>query len=248
MMKRLLRAELKKLKRQKIVCVGYLSILFSFAVTCAQLIHVSAGTSEWESFAEMFFYNNAVLFLPFTIALTGGYMIDQEYAKDTLKNLLVIPVRWQEVVKAKVAVMFLLMIRMGMFGTVLLMAAGIVSGNCPDAFFVAGTCVKALAGNVCITLGILPVILWYGRDGGKYIWGSILSMLIGVSGVFVINGEAVYWHPVTACFTFLSDVYGRKSAAGYVKSGAAIILYILLGILVYRVRYAKENSAASGAE
>ena len=60
--------------------------------------------------------------------------------------------------------------------------------------------------------------------------------------------EAVYWHPVTACFTFLSDVYGRKSAAGYVKSGAAIILYILLGILVYRVRYAKENSAASGAE
>lgn len=47
MMKRLIRAELKKLKRQKIVFVGYLSILFSIIITFAQQMQIRAGVPEW---------------------------------------------------------------------------------------------------------------------------------------------------------------------------------------------------------
>ena len=243
MMKRLIRAEFKKLKRQKVVFVGYLSILFSFIITFAQQMRIKAGAPEWEGFAEMFFYNNAMLFLPFTVSLIGGYMIDQEYTRDTLKNLLVIPVRWQDAIKAKVAVLFLLMIRVALFEMVLLLSAGIMLRNCPAVFMMAGVCMKALAYNICITLSILPVILWFGKNGGKYIWGSILSMLVGVSGVFVVNGRAAYWHPVTVCFSFLSDIYGDKSVIGYMKSGVAIFLYGLLCMLVYWIRYCRENNA-----
>ncbi|MDE7185695.1 MAG: ABC transporter permease [Lachnospiraceae bacterium] len=242
MMKRLIRAELKKLKRQKMVFVGYLSILFSFILTFAQQMRIKVGAPEWEGFAEMFFYNNAMLFLPFTVSLIGGYMIDQEYAGDTLKNLLVIPVRWQDAVKAKVAVLFLLMVRIALFEMALLLAVGILFSNCPAVFIIANVCMKAIAYNICITLGILPVILWFGQNGGKYIWGSILSMLVGVSGVFVVNGRAAYWHPVTSCFSFLSDIYGRKSAMGYLQSGAAILLYGVLGVLVYWIRYCRETN------
>ena len=46
MMKRLIRAELKKLKRQKMVFVGYLSILFSFIITFAQQMRINAGAPE----------------------------------------------------------------------------------------------------------------------------------------------------------------------------------------------------------
>lgn len=240
-MKRLVRAERKKLKRQKIVFVGYLSILFSFVITLAQQMQIQAGAPEWDGFAEMFFYNNAMLFLPFTAALTGGYMIDQEYARDTLKNLLVIPVRWQDAVKAKVAVLFLLMVRIALLEMALLLAAGIILRNCPAVFIMAGVCMKAPAYNICITLGLLPVILWFGRNSGQYIWGSILSMLIGVSGVFAVNGRAAYWHPVTLCFTFLSDIYGGKSVMGYMESGAAVFLYALSGVLVYRIRYGMKE-------
>lgn len=241
MMRRLVKAELKKLKRQKMLYVGYLSVLFSFIVTFAQQAQIQAGAPEWGGFAEMFFYNNAMLFLPFTVSLIGGHMIDQEYARDTLKNLLVIPVRWRDAVKAKVAVLFLLMVRIALFEMALLLAAGVILRSCPAAPVMAGVCMKALAYNICITLGILPVVLWFGKDGGRYIWGSILSMLVGVSGVFVVNGRAVYWHPVTVCFSFLSDIYGKKSATGYMKSGAAILLYALLGALVYWVRYCRES-------
>ena len=241
MMKRLIRGEFKKLKRQKMVFVGYLSILFSFIITFAQQMQIMVGAPAWEGFAEMFFYNNAMLFLPFTVSLIGGYMIDQEYARDTLKNLLVIPVRWQDAVKAKVAALFLLMIRIALFEMALLFVAGMMLRNCPAVFIMAGVCMKALVYNICITLGILPVVLWFGKNGGKYIWGSILSMIIGVCGVFVVSGKEAYWHPVTLCFSFLSDVYGAKSAMGYMKSGVAIFLYGLLCVLVYRIRYCREN-------
>ena len=83
MMRRLIRAELKKLKRQTMVLVGYLSILFSFIIIFAQQMQIKAGAPEWEGFAEMFFYNNAMLFLPFTISLIGGYMIDQRSEEHT---------------------------------------------------------------------------------------------------------------------------------------------------------------------
>ena len=113
--------------------------------------------------------------------------------------------------------------------------------NCPAVLIMTGICMKALAYNICITLSILPVILWFGKNGGKYIWGSILSMLVGVSGVFVVNGRAAYWHPVTVCFSFLSDIYGDKSVIGYMTSGVAIFLYGLLCMLVYWIRYCREN-------
>lgn len=242
MMRRLIRAELKKLKRQKMVFIGYLSILFSIIITFAQQMQIRAGVPEWGGFAEMFFYNNAMLFLPFTVSLIGGYMIDQEYARDTMKNLLVIPVRWRDAIKAKVAVLFLLMVRIALFEMALLLAAGIILKNRPAVLIMAGVCMKAFAYNICITLGILPVILWFGKNGGKYIWGSILSMLVGISGVFVVNGRAADWHPVTVCFSFLSDIYGEKSAMGYLKSGAAIFLYGLLGVLVYWIRYCRESN------
>ena len=126
MMKRLIRAEFKKLKRQKIVLSGISASFFSFIITFAQQMQIHAGEPEWEGFAEMFFYNNAMLFLPFTVSLIGGYMIDREYARDTLKNLLVIPVRWQDAVKAKAVALLLLMVRIALFEMVLLLAAGIV--------------------------------------------------------------------------------------------------------------------------
>ena len=47
MMKRLIRAEFKKLKRQKMVFVGYLSIIFSFIITIAKQMSIKEGVTEW---------------------------------------------------------------------------------------------------------------------------------------------------------------------------------------------------------
>lgn len=100
-MKILIQAERKKLKRQRMIWVGYLSIVFSFIVTIAQQIQLNSSSIVWRNMVDMFIYNNAVLFLPFSVSLIGGYIIDREYSQDTLKNQLVIPIHWRDMIKAK---------------------------------------------------------------------------------------------------------------------------------------------------
>ena len=238
----LIQAEKKKWRRQRIIWVGYLSIVFSFIITLAQQFQMNGGSVAWRNAVDMFLYNNTVLFLPFPIALIGGYMIDREYAQDTLKNLLVIPVRWQDLIKAKVVVLLLLVIRLGVFELAISLLAGAILRMEGMTFvLIIKTFFQFLLSNVCITIGILPVILWYGKTGGKYVWGSILSMLIGVSGVFVANGKLVNWHPVTASLSFTTETYHAASVSVMAKSVIALVVYGLVSFVIYIVIYQKKK-------
>ena len=104
----LIKAEVKKIKRLKITSVGYISILLSALITYIQAFAMQDGAITFLNFTDMYLYNNAVLFFPFMIALLGGYMIDREYILDTRKNLLVIPLEWCHMVKAKIFVLMFL--------------------------------------------------------------------------------------------------------------------------------------------
>ena len=127
MMKILIQAERKKLRRQRMIWVGYLSIVFSFIVTIAQQIQLNSSSIVWRNMVDMFIYNNAVLFLPFSVSLIGGYIIDREYSQDTLKNQLVIPIQWRDMIKAKMIVLCLLVIQMGVFE--MLISYFFINGN-----------------------------------------------------------------------------------------------------------------------
>lgn len=242
MMKILIQAERKKLRRQRMIWVGYLSIVFSFIVTIAQQIQLNSSSIVWRNMVDMFIYNNAVLFLPFSVSLIGGYIIDREYSQDTLKNQLVIPIYWRDMIKAKMIVLFLLVIQMGVFEMLISLLMGIIigfGGIAPTIVF--QNIFHILVSNVCITIGILPIILWFGRTGGKYVWGSILAMLIGVSGIFVINGGLVNWHPVTASLSFTTMAYKAVNVLTTAKSCIAVALYGLLSIVVYIEFFQKEK-------
>ena len=115
----LIKAELKKIKRMRITYVGYISILLSAVITSIQTFTMSDGTVTFADFTDMYLYNNALLFYPFTIALIGGYIINREYVLDSLKNLLVIPVRWCDIVKAKVFILILLAVNFSLVSAIL---------------------------------------------------------------------------------------------------------------------------------
>ncbi len=118
----------------------------------------------WANIVDMFLYNNATLFLPFSVALIGGYMVDREYVQDTLKNMLVIPVYWKDMIKAKVAVLFILVIQLGFFEIALCLMAGVLGKrNGVTGLIFVQNAVHILLSNVCVTIGILPIILWSGR-------------------------------------------------------------------------------------
>lgn len=239
--KRLILAERKKLKRLRVIWVLYLSVIFSFSVTLAQQLQVSQMTGSWGHIVDMFLYNNTILFLPFSVSLVGGSMIDREYVLDTLKNLFVIPVCWQDLIKAKVAVLFWLVIQVGFFEIMLCLSAGLILR--PEGltlFSVMENSLHIMLSNVCITIGVLPILLWFNRDGGKYVFGSILSMLVGVSGIFIINGELAGWHPMTASLSFTTKMYGASSPLAVVKSASGVGIYMLLSLGLYLVFYRKR--------
>ena len=242
MVKILIRAEIKKLKRQRMIWVLYLSVTFSLSVTLVQQLQLNGAAGPWGHIVDMFLYNNTMLFLPFSVALVGGYMIDREYALDTLKNLLVIPVYWHDLIKAKIAVLFCLMLQMGLFEIILCLLAGIIlRSEGVTALLIIKNSFQIILSNVCITIGILPIILWFNRNSGKYVFGSILSMIIGVSGVFIINGELVNWHPVTASLPLTTETYGATNSFAVVKSLSAVVLYIMVSFGFYIVLYRKRE-------
>jgi len=98
---------------------------------------------------------------------------------------------------------------------------------------------------VCVLVGTLPIILWSSKAKGKYLWGATLSLLLGVSGVFVANGRAVNWHPITYCFSFIQCDSIYTTVLKIPFSCLAIVLYLLLSVIIYVFMYRKQEYPVS---
>ena len=219
----LIKAELKKIKRMRITYVGYISILLSAVITSIQTFTMSDGTVTFADFTDMYLYNNALLFYPFTIALIGGYIINREYVLDSLKNLLVIPVRWCDIVKAKVFILILLAVNFSLVSAIL---SGII-------------CLVLKSPDLTVFLFFRTIFCFLIL--GISICGSILAALLGVTSVFVVNGKLVNWHPVTYCFTFVSSRLTVTAKYGIIMSCMAFIIYALLSFLIYLLIYKRRK-------
>lgn len=187
-----------------------------------------------------------MLVLPFCLSLIGGYIIDREYTQNTQKNLFTIPVRWSRVIKAKVLVAFSLSIWIGLFSNIVLILTGMVM-NCSQIAItdIWKIVISNFISPVCVLVGTLPIILWFSKAKGKYLWGATLSLLLGVSGVFVANGRAVNWHPITYCFSFIQCDSIYTTVLKIPFSCLAIVLYLLLSVIIYVFMYRKQEYPVS---
>ena len=177
-MKKLYLAEICKIKRMKMTYVAYIGILFSMIISSVQLLG-RIQDATFEQLASMFTYNNVLLVLPFCLSLIGGYIIDREYTQNTQKNLFTIPVRWGRVIKAKVLVAFSLSIWIGLFSNIVLILTGMVM-NCSQIAItdIWKIVISNFISPVCVLVGTLPIILWFSKAKGKYLWGATLSLLL----------------------------------------------------------------------
>lgn len=194
----------------------------------------------------MQFPANKAEILPFCLSLIGGYIIDREYTQNTQKNLFTIPVRWSRVIKAKVLVAFSLSIWIGLFSNIVLILTGMVM-NCSQIAItdIWKIVISNFISPVCVLVGTLPIILWFSKAKGKYLWGATLSLLLGVSGVFVANGRAVNWHPITYCFSFIQCDSIYTTVLKIPFSCLAIVLYLLLSVIIYVFMYRKQEYPVS---
>ncbi len=79
--------------------------------------------------------------------------------------------------------------------------------------------------QICTYIGVMPIVL---KTKGKYVWGTLFSMLLGVMGVFISNDKLVNWHPITNGFSIISYRMGNDLYLNKMYSFVAIITYIML--------------------
>lgn len=239
-MLKLFLAEIHKIKRMKIINTIYIGILFSMFLTSAQL-KTRLQIITFEQLASMAIYNHVLLVLPFCLSLVGGYMIDREYTQNTQKNLLTIPVQWSCVILAKILVMLFLCVGAGVFANLVLVITGFII-NCSQisAAVICRTLLMQFISHICVLIGVLPIILWFSKTEGKYLWGAALSLLLGVSGIFAANGLAANWHPITYCFSMIQSNTVNTSVLNPPFSCIAMVIYILLAVMVFVILYGRE--------
>ncbi|WP_097015108.1 ABC transporter permease [Anaerocolumna aminovalerica] len=237
----IIRCELKKLKRLKILSVGIISIVLSHVISIMQQTAKSQDKIFFSNLLDMNIWNNVTIILPFTLTLIGGYIINKEQIEDTQKNILVVPIKWSRVIGAKMITMLIYSLFLALLNIIILICTSFIlqcSGINRNTIIEAITSLVIM--QVCTYIGVLPIILFFSKSRGKYIWGTLFSMIVGVIGVFISNGKLVNWHPITTGFSIISYRMGNDLYLNKVYSFVAIIIYIMLSGIIY-IFYYKRN-------
>ncbi len=144
-------------------------------------------------------WGNTQVFLPISLVMVGGWMIDRENTHDTLKNLLTIPVSYPRLLGGKLAVTGLLSLLFGLYSVAVTVLTGVLAGLpglTPGVILQQGGQVVAAA--LTTFLACMPMILIFGQMRGAYLGGSILTFFLGYCILFFKSGFLLSAYPFSA--------------------------------------------------
>lgn len=233
--------EIKKLKRLKINTVGLLCVILSVVISCFQMLAMSNSERQFSVLEEAAIWNNVTLLMPFTIALVGGYYINREFIEDTQKNILMIPIEWRMIIKAKILLLFLFSVLLGIAEWIMCIVASIICG-CKGINLETILCsfIYMTVVHICIVIAVLPIILIASNKKGTYIWGALISMILGVLVVFISNGKIVNFYPLTAGLVIIQFRQIPKELLSWKIASISLILFSFVSYVIYRIKYKKR--------
>lgn len=233
--------EVKKLKRLKINAVGFLCAILSIVISCFQMLAMSGEERQFIVLEEAVIWNNVTLLMPFTIALVGGYYINREFVEDTQKNILMVPIEWGKIINAKIILIFLFGISLGIAEWVFCIVASVMC-RCKglNLEILLCTLIFMVFIHTCIVIAILPIILIASSRKGTYMWGALLSMVLGVLVVFISNGKGVNFYPLTAGLVIIRFEQIPNEILNWKIAFISLILLNLISYVIYRIKYKKR--------
>ena len=124
-------------------------------------------------------WGNTQIFLPISLVMIGGWLIDRENTNDTMKNLLTVPVSYPKLLGGKLIVTIFLSILFGIYSVAITVLTGTLAGLdgfSADVLLRQGAQVVAAAFNT--SLVCMPMILIFGQMRGAYLGGSLLTFFL----------------------------------------------------------------------
>lgn len=202
----LARIEFAKLKRCNVYYVGMVTLLFAPLISVFQQLSLNEPTPHFGFYNlldDTIWYNMS-LFLPVTITFLGGYMINREYAEDTLKNMYMVPVPYPVMICGKLtalAIMTALYCAYSAVLTILISALFFPEGLSPISM-ITGTG-KIMVTGLCIYIAIMPILCWSGGGKNRFMATSVFGFLYGFLGIPIAGHGWQDCYPISAGLTLI---------------------------------------------
>ncbi|WP_123052712.1 ABC transporter permease [Clostridium sp. JN-1] len=197
---RIIKTEFIKLKRYHIFWAGVALMLLSVLLTLFTSIANDGSVWNFTYLIEQVIKNNMSMIFPTCITLISGYIITREQKDDTLKNILTIPISFNQLIAGKLVVCGLLSLFFGVVCTVFTIAGELLAGFPGFSVGLAtqGLCQITLA-NLFLYISVLPIIILTSRASSNFLAGVIVAFVYGYGGMFAAgNMTLANLYPITA--------------------------------------------------
>lgn len=249
----LLKSELLKLRRCQILLVGLVAIALCPVVQYgSELIMKEEYRNPYYDFSVLFenvVWGNTQIFLPISLVMIGGWLIDREAAHDTLKNIMTIPVSSQKLLGSKLLLVGILAFLLGIYSVGVTLITGLTAGLpglTAEVLFHGGTQIVLAA--LTTYLVCMPLILIFGQIRGAYLGGSIVTFFLGYSMMFFKGGILSSIYPFSAALILagfdMSEYAGTTTAPNLLLSAAGVGSMVLFTALLLILSGKKREKTA----
>lgn len=251
----IIKTEFLKIKRLHILLIGVLGMacspllqLFSQAVVADEY---KTANYDFAALVGSSIWGSATIFMPVIFTLIGGYLINREYADDTLKNILVVPVSFRKFLAGKLTAMGILSVILGIYGFAVTVAVGIFAGlSNISAPVLAGGLLQMAGLSFWIYIAVLPIITIGSARPGRFMGGAVAAFILGYCCMFFKEGIMRDIYPFSAAMTLIgfdTANFAGTSQMGSVPLGAAS-LGLMMAVTAVLLRFAKAPENAGKAK
>ena len=229
----ILKGEWRKLRRCQILLVGIVAVALCPVVQYGTQLIVNPEVRDPNySFVSLFvnvIWGNTQIFLPISLVMIGGWLIDRENTNDTMKNLLTVPVSYPKLLGGKLIVTIFLSILFGIYSVAVTVLTGTIAGlDGLSAAVILQQGAKVVGAAFNTSLVCRPMILIFGQMRGAYLGGSLLTFFLGYCILFFKSGFLLSAYPFSAALILAGFDMQEYNGATQAPS----ILLALLGIAV----------------
>lgn len=192
--------EFKKLKRSKIMYIA-ICTLFLFSL-CVSIQSLTAAYSAERIMKQALAYGT-FLILPALLSLIGSYIISREEQDDTMKSLVMIPIKYDILVAAKLITTLII----GICLSLLLFSFTLISQIVINAYEITTALVLTnlidylLQGIGCF-MAVAPIISFMTIFKNGHWLSVIFTEIYSLAGLFVTSSKYRGIYPISAVFGF----------------------------------------------
>ena len=241
---KIVQSEWQKIRRCQILLIGIVALGLCPVVQYGSwLIMDPALRDPSFDFAKLFtnvVWGNTQMFLPISLVMTGGWLIDRENVNDTMKNILTVPVPLFRLLEGKLAVTGMLAVLFGVYSIGVTLVTGSIAGisGLTGKLILEGG-VQIVAAAFTTYLVCMPLILIFGQIRGAYLGGAVFTFFLGYSMLFFKSGFLLSAYPFSAALILVGfdmQAYnGAVSAPDIALSLSGLLAMILVTVFLLAV-------------